>query len=138
MDLVKLAAIETSGPPTFSGFVKAKGKIWKMRTRREQGDTVRWAEKMTYSDGILLANWNEDKYDISSMVKLTPLPSQYTYCYQSTYRDSYSKSPTGVPNCLKYTSGIIICVCVCVCVCVRACVCRAASRKKLSRGETYV
>ena len=96
--------MEEKESPIFSGFVKASGS-WGGRTRR-RNHALKWAELSTYSEGVLVSNWNEEKFDVKSLSKPTPLPSQFDHYYQTTYRDSYNKGPPKVPEELRYPSGI--------------------------------
>lgn len=92
--------------PTFSGFVKAEGQATSMPKRMPQPKSgTHWANRKTYSEGTLIYNWNEDKFDVRSMSKLVPQPSQFDHYYQSTYRDSYSSDTPKMPDCLKHTAG---------------------------------
>lgn len=123
----------TSQDPTFSGFVKASGQTNQTSvTLRQTGggpsSDLQCAGLRTYSDGIRIANWNEEEYAVNSMLKHTPLPSQFGHQYESTYRASYNKSktPVKVPQFIKELPDAPCKVCVsvclhveCVCVCAR-------------------
>lgn len=95
--------MEKKESPIFSGFVKASGR-WGEQTRRHSA--LKWAELNAYSEGVLVSNWNEEKFDVKSVSKPTPLPSQFDHYYQTTYRGSYNKGPPKVPEELRYPSGI--------------------------------
>lgn len=91
--------------PTFSGFLKASGQttIWDKKDR-DRLEKLKWAELKTYADGILIYNWNEDKFDLKSMCQRTPLPSQFDHYYKTMYRSSFNKGPRKVPEDLKCPS----------------------------------
>lgn len=93
---------------TFSGFVKVSGrtKTWDNK-KNCRSDKLRWAEDKTYSDGTLIYNWNEDKFDLKKISQSTPLPSQFDHYYHTTYKRSFSKEQPKVPDLLKYPSGEI-------------------------------
>ena len=99
-----MSAVEES--PTFTGFLKASGRTttWS-KSSRQRLNEIRWAELQTYTAGTLIANWNEDKYDIRSMSKCSPLPSQYDHYYITTYRNSYAKAPMKPPDALRFSPG---------------------------------
>lgn len=99
------AVVEES--PKFTGFVKATGHTttW-TRSNIQKLNELRWAELKTYSAGTLISNWNEDKYDVKSMSKCRPLPSQYDHYYVTTYRGSFGNTPTKVPDVLRFSPGM--------------------------------
>lgn len=94
--------------PTFNGFIEASGqaRIWNKLSDQQKLNTVNWSERQTYSQGTLIANWNEDGFDISRLSKVSPLPSQYDHYYETLYRTSYSKNPPKVPEVLRHSSGL--------------------------------
>ena len=92
---------------TFSGFVKVSGQTNNLDLEEQKRHPVRWAEDKTYRDGVLIYNWNEDKFDVKSISKLTPLPSQYGQYFHTTYKQSFSKGQPKVPDLLNYPSGEI-------------------------------
>lgn len=93
--------------PTFSGFVGATARATVLENCRQQKmNPSKWAEPKTYSEGTLLYNWYEGKFDVSTLSKVTSQPSQYDHYYQTIYKTTYSQSPPKVPECLKYYSGL--------------------------------
>ncbi len=99
-----MTAVEEN--PTFTGFLKASGRTttWS-KSSRQRLNEIRWAELQTYNTSTLIANWNEDKYDVRNVSKRSPLPSQYDHYYVTTYRRSYAKAPMKPPDVLRFSPG---------------------------------
>lgn len=44
----------------------------------------------TYSNRTLMGNWNQERYDLKSIVQPKPLPSQFGHYFDTTYDASYN------------------------------------------------
>ncbi len=101
-----MTAVEES--PKFTGFVKATGHTTTYTASSIQKlNQIQWAELSTYSPETMIANWNEDKYKISSMSKCRPMLSQYDHYYVTTYRGSYGTPSKKVPDVLRFSPGAL-------------------------------
>ncbi|CAG5131250.1 unnamed protein product [Candidula unifasciata] len=60
----------------------------------------------TYNSGVLVGNYNEERFDLKEIKKMTPLPSQLSHHYLTTYAEAYNKSQLHrYPTDLKLIKG---------------------------------
>ncbi|BFZ14319.1 hypothetical protein BsWGS_17358 [Bradybaena similaris] len=60
----------------------------------------------TYNAGVLVGNYNEERFDLKEIKKKKPLPSPWSHHYQRTYADAYNKYPLHrYPRDLKLIKG---------------------------------
>ena len=73
-------SLNTSAKPTFKGFSEATGHTSLLSDSSEEKlNTFGWkvtTNEESYSSDTLIGNWNEEKFDIKSMSRSKPLPSQ--------------------------------------------------------------
>lgn len=95
--------------PSFTGFLKASGQAdVSAGTDKKEFDQSKWSANTArgrYSSDTLIANWNEERFDVSKLAKPKRLPSDYDHYFETTYRHDYLKSPPSIPEALKYTQG---------------------------------
>ncbi|XP_064407458.1 cilia- and flagella-associated protein 68-like [Halichondria panicea] len=88
---------------TFRGFLKASGQAQSWDdTDKKKASKFGWKTETAYSTDTLVGNWNEEWFDVSKLSQSTRPLSQYSYCFETTYKKTYDKSPPKVPEVLKY------------------------------------
>ena len=91
---------------TFRGFLKASGQAQSWDdTDKKKASKFGWKTETAYSTDTLVGNWNEEWFDVSKLSQSTRPLSQYSYCFETTYKKTYDKSPPKVPEVLKYRQG---------------------------------
>ena len=92
---------------TFAGFLNPTGTSMLLSKDRKPNTLSSIGVKNNFtSNNVLIDNWNEDTFDIDKLSKARCLPSQHDHYFETTYKQSYSKSPPGVPEVLKYRSSL--------------------------------
>ncbi|XP_003387083.1 PREDICTED: UPF0686 protein C11orf1 homolog [Amphimedon queenslandica] len=92
--------------PSFTGFLKASGQaeVWDDEFDMKKFQQFGWrttTNESNYSTDTLVGNWNEEKFDVKSLSKAKPLPSQYDHYFETTYKAGYSqpkKNPQTLPK----------------------------------------
>lgn len=101
-----MAAKDPQDNLTFKGFLKASGQaqVWD-HTDNKKSSQLGWKTETAYSTDTLVGNWNEEWFDVSKMSQSNRPLSQYDHYFETTYKQTYEKSPPKVPEVLKFRQG---------------------------------
>ncbi|NXC40152.1 CK001 protein, partial [Penelope pileata] len=81
----------------FTGSLKpatGHGELWEDEDSPAKFSQYGWrctTNENQYSLKTLMGNWNEERFDIQSIARPRPLPSQYAHCFETTYAANYAK-----------------------------------------------